>query len=114
MYNVFVKADWADNPEKLLLFKSCFLRTYDHEYIMFTNIKLTPWNKNFQYVVSFSDMLIRRREGQMKLNVLFSSVHISVPSLRPADLMRPNVGETILESLYDDTDQNDVVFTNPG
>lgn len=47
----------------------------------------------------------------MKLNVFFSSVHISVPSRRLTDLMRPNVGETILENLYGDTDQNDVVFT---
>lgn len=47
----------------------------------------------------------------MKLNVFFSGVQIAVPRLRPADLIRPTVGETILENLYGDTDQGDVVFT---
>ncbi|KAF9329652.1 hypothetical protein BG006_007296, partial [Podila minutissima] len=110
-YNVFVKVDWAVNSEKLELFKSCFLRTYDNECILLTNIKLNPKDKNFQYVVSFSNTLISTREGRMKLNVFFSGVQVAVPRLRPADLIRPTIGETILENLYGDTDQGDVVFT---
>lgn len=48
-YNVFVKVDWAVNSEKLELFKSCFLRTYDNECILLTKIKLNPKDKNFQH-----------------------------------------------------------------
>ncbi|KAG0075305.1 hypothetical protein BGZ93_010110 [Podila epicladia] len=110
-YNVFVKVDWAVNSQKLELFKSCFLRTYDNECILLTNIKLDRKDKNFQYVASFSNTLIGTRGGQMKLNVFFSSVQIVVPRLRPADLMRHTAGETILENLYSDRDQGDVVFT---